>query len=232
LRMEKISKEQFIDAIISGNKEALIQGIEEGMDMSIASDEQADGRRPPIEFASFVDNYDILYVLWQHKALATTGYIEAIFEKFKNGLLPEALYAHDKLEKEKRLNKVKLDLTTNFSAAKLQLKKVKLAVDENGSEIIVTFKPFKYENEVFERTIEFLTNDIVVIAPNSEWVFNTEEMDSSFYFDSVHNPVDLKRIKFGDKVGKKMDVELELFFDFEFEGTPLKNETIILKSRI
>jgi hypothetical protein len=105
-------------------------------------------------------------------------------------------------------------------------------VDENGSEIIVTFKPFKYENEVFERTIEFLTDDIVVIAPNSEWIFNTEEMDSSFYFDNVHNPVDLKKIKFGDKVGKKMDVELELFFDFEFEGTPLKNETIILKSRI
>jgi hypothetical protein len=230
--MAKINKEQFIDAIIFGNKEVLIQAIEEGIDMSIASEEQKDGRRPPIEFASFVDNYGILYILWQHNALATTGYIENIFEKFKNGILPETLYEQEALEKTKRLNKVKLDLTNNFSASKLQVKKVKLTVDENGSEIIVTFKPFKYDNEVFERTIEFLTDDILLITPNSEWVFNTEEMDSSFYFDGVHNPVDLKKIKFGDKIDKKLDIELELFFDFEFERTPFKNESITLKSRI
>jgi hypothetical protein len=230
--MEKIGKEQFIDAIIFSNKEIIIQGIEEGIDLSIVSEEQADGRRPPIEFASWGNNYDVLYILWKHKALATTPYIEAIFGKFKKGSLPDALYAHDKLEQSERLNKVKLDLSTDFSASKLELEKIQLSIDENGSEIIVTFKPFRYNDQVFERNFEFVTDDILVIMPHTELVFNDEYMSDSFYFDDVHNPVDLKRIKFGDRIGDKIEVELELLFDFEYERTPLKNESIILKSRI
>jgi hypothetical protein len=232
--MKKIEKEEFINAIITGNTDIILQGIEEGIDLSIVSEEQEDGCLAPIESASYADNYGVLYIFWKYDVLATTEYIEAIFKKFKNGILPDELYANDKLEQMKRLNKVKLDLSSNFSASKLILKKIKFIVDENGSEIIVTFKPFRLIDEIFERTIEFTTNNILTITPNSELTFSKEgeDMNGSFYFDNVHNPVDLKRIKFGNQVGKKIEVELELFFDFEYERTPLKNESIILHSKI
>jgi hypothetical protein len=226
--MKKVTKKAFIKAILDDKKDVVIQGIKDGIDIAIVSEQQKDGRRPPIEFASFVNNYGLLHLLWQHKAVATTTFVTAIFEQFGLGVLPQELYEKDRTEKLDRLSKVELDLTDNFAAANLILQKIDLNFDEGGSEIIVSFEPFKFNNEVFERNLEFYTDVTLDILPNCEYYFTADETSSSIYFDNVHNPVDMRRLKFGEKMGKKIALEIELFFDFEFENTPLKNETVIL----
>ena len=73
--MNKSKEDEFIEAIISGSPEEVKKAIEAGVDIKIASREQADGRRPPVEFPSFTNQYDILFVLWQHGVKATTEQI-------------------------------------------------------------------------------------------------------------------------------------------------------------
>jgi hypothetical protein len=226
-----IKKEAFLEAIIDGNKSIIIQALEEGINISFASEEQEDGRRPAIEFASFCDNYEILFILWLNKAVATTPYIESIFDKFKEGILPKDLVSDKKREKEKRNSKVKLDLTQDFSISKLQVLKGNILKEVDDScELNIIFKPFKYEGKIFENELEFKMYNMIQIESNTEYLFTgNNEVCSSFYFDEVHNPVDLIKLKFGSIQRKKIEAEIDLFFDFEFEGTPFKNDSINLK---
>jgi hypothetical protein len=230
--MSKISKSQFLQAVIEGDNSLIGQALAEGMPIAIVSEMQEDGRRPAIEFPSFTDNYGTLHLLWQHKAVATTPYIKLIFEKFDKGQSPQELYDIDKMAKENEQKKVKLDLTNKFAASKIKVERVHFAADDNGTELNVHFKPFLYDNSIHKVILEFVTDDILELKPNSILHFEGDYLSSSMYIDNVHNPVDLRTFKTGNIVGKKMAVELELFFDFQFERTPFPNETVTIKHNI
>ncbi len=227
-----IEKQTFIEAVISGDEKIILQGIEEKIDLSILSEPQTDGRQPPIQFLSYVNNYNLLHLLWQHGVVATSVEIEHLYEQFAHGILPAALYQQDRNALIKQLKQVKLDLTNTFSASKLVLKTININQNENKTEIVLTFKPFKYNKQIFTCCLEFITDRLIKIVRHTEFFFEKEELVSSFYFDNVHNPIDLRHIKFGKTVHEKTTIELELFFDFEYEGTPFKNETIMLQCKI
>lgn len=230
--MKKNLESTFIEAIESGSAEDVKKALEAGADIAIASKEQANGRRPPIEFPSFVNSYDVLFVLWQHGAKATTEHIENIFKKFEKGSTPEVLFEMDRLEKERKLSKVKLDLSNDFSASKLEVKKFDFDLNDANWSLKMVLKPFKFEGRIINQTIDFTSNQALLIQPNSTIVFENQDFNASFYFDDVHNPVDLKSIKFGELKDNKIAFEIDLFFDFEFEGGFLKNQNATFKGKL
>ncbi|MFM2268654.1 MAG: hypothetical protein RL757_2095 [Bacteroidota bacterium] len=227
-----IEKQAFIEAVVSGDEKVILQGIEEKIDLSVLSETQTDGRRPPIEFVYYVNNYNLLYLLWQQGVVATSIEIEHLYEQFAHGILPAALYQQDENVLIKQLKQVKLDLTNAFSASKLILKTLSINRNEDKTEIVLLFKPFKYNQQIFTCCLEFTTERLIKIASHTELLFEKDELVSSIYFDEVHNPIDLRRIKFGKTVHEKTTIELELFFDFEYEGTPFPSETVVLSSKI
>ena len=228
--MNKSKEDEFIEAIISGSPEEVKKAIEAGVDIKIASREQADGRRPPVEFPSFTNQYDILFVLWQHGVKATTEHIENTFKKFERGYTPHVLFEIDRLEKERKLSKVKLDLSDDFSASKLEVKKFEFEQNNAGWILKMLLKPFKFEGEIYHQTIDFTSKNALLIQPNSTIVFENQDFNASFYFDGAHNPVDLEKIKFGEIQGKKIAFEIDLFFDFE--GSAFKNESVLFKGEL
>ena len=230
--MKKNLESTFIEAIESGSAEDVKKALEAGADIKIASLEQANGRIPPIEFPSFVNRYDVLFVLWQHGAAATTEHIENIFQKFENGNPPEVLFEMDRLEKERKLNEVKLDLSDDFAASKLEVKKFEFDLNDVSWTLKMVLKPFIFAGRVSNQTIDFESDKALLIQPNSTIVFENQDFNASFYFDDAHNPVDLKSIKFGELKNNKIAFELDLFFDFEFEGGSLKNQNAQFKGKL
>jgi hypothetical protein len=132
------------------------------------------------------------------------------------------------------------DLTENFSVKKLQFLEATISkVNDKMYQIIIPISKFIFENNITETSINLtqvaLPNDLskcigktVVFSKNP----NQGYIDGSVYLAERHNPVDVYEIKFINFEKNKLNVEMNMFFDFEFEGTGLKNENLIQKITI
>ncbi|MEL6672795.1 MAG: hypothetical protein AAFR61_11410 [Bacteroidota bacterium] len=103
--------------------------------------------------------------------------------------------------------------------------------DEQDAEIelVVKFEPFMLEGEEVSPAFQFLGFS----SPRMEqsvfsdgYHFSEEDglEPSTIYFQSVHNPVDLKALRI-EKQGEAEVISFDLFFDFEYEGTGYKSES-------
>jgi len=94
-------------------------------------------------------------------------------------------------------------------------------------DIEINVKPFAYCGEVWNTHVS-LNFIVMPLAdwenelPFSEHSFpkNPESgyVDGSMYFSGAHNPVDLTRLKFGKISALSIEAEMDLGFDFAFEG--------------
>ncbi len=137
-------------------------------------------------------------------------------------------------------NKEIIDLTENFSVRKLQFLTATISKMENEMyHIIIPISKFIFENNITDTSIHLtqviFPNDLLncvgktiifAINPNQGYI------DGSVYLAERHNPVDVSEIKFISIEKNIWNVEMKMFFDFEFEGTGLKNEIIIKKVKI
>jgi hypothetical protein len=132
------------------------------------------------------------------------------------------------------------DLTTNFSVRKLQFLEATISkVEDEMYHIIIPISKFLFENNITDTSIHLtqvtlpddLSNCIgkTVVFPINP---NQGYIDGSIYLAERHNPVDVSEIKFISIEKNKLTAEINMFFDFEFEGTGIKNETIIKKIKI
>jgi hypothetical protein len=137
-------------------------------------------------------------------------------------------------------NKEIIDLTTNFSVQKLQFLEATISkVDDKMYHIIIPISKFIFENNILETSIHLtqvaLPNDLLnCIGKTVIFPINPNEgyIDGSIYLAERHNPVDVSEMKFINFEKNKLIAEISMFFDFEFEGTGLKNETITKKIKI
>jgi hypothetical protein len=132
------------------------------------------------------------------------------------------------------------DLTSNFSVRKLQFLETTISkVDYEMYHIIIPISKFIFENQIIDTSIHLtqvkLPNDlskcigktiVFPINPNQGYI------EGSIYLSERHNPVNVSEINFISFEKNKLNVEISMFFDFEFEGTGLKNETITKKIKI
>jgi hypothetical protein len=132
------------------------------------------------------------------------------------------------------------DLTQEFTVEKLQFLEATISKVENEMyHIIIPISKFIFENQIIDTSIHLtsvaLLNDLsncidktfnFPINPNPGYI------DGSVYLAERHNPVDVSEMKFINIEKNKLTVEISMFFDFEFEGTGLKNETIIKTIKI
>jgi hypothetical protein len=132
------------------------------------------------------------------------------------------------------------DLTHDFSVKKLLFLDATISkVDNEMYHIIIPISKFIFENQIIDTSIHLtqvkLSNDLsnyidkIIIFPINP---NQGYIDGSVYLAERHNPVDVSEIKFISIEKNKLTAEISMSFDFEFEGTGLKNETIIKKIKI
>jgi hypothetical protein len=133
-------------------------------------------------------------------------------------------------------NNKPIDLTDSFSVEKLEIQTGTLTKKlENGSyTILLPIKSFIFEGEIVNTTLWF--DNVLLHEPLENYLgmvvsfpINPNEgyIDGSTYIGGAHNPVDIHTIKFIKIENKRVDIELRMDFVFEYEGTGLKNETLI-----
>lgn len=94
-------------------------------------------------------------------------------------------------------------------------------------EIIIEFEPIKILEEEIELRLEFIgfSNEDLKASVFLEGYNFTEDDElepASVYLQSVHNPIDLKKLKIEKKENLEI-IEMELFFDFEYGQTDFKS---------
>lgn len=99
-------------------------------------------------------------------------------------------------------------------------------------ELVIEFEPFEVEGEEHELRLEFVgfSNPVLEKHVFSDgFVFSEDDElePSSIYLQSVHNPIDLKKLKI-NREGDNETFEIELFFDFEYERTDYKSHTFTI----
>lgn len=180
-------------------------------------------------------NYDALFVLWRAKANPPTELIKGIFKDFENGKSPQDFYKIEALEKKQ--HKVR-EIATSFSVKKLKLDFVSFEIIkyendfiDDQFELLLNLEPFLFKGFFTETTLHysFLCDESMKKKIFSEEGFtfkaDSEIAPSFIYIQNAHNPVDLKSIKI--KRGRKyFTIETQLYFDFEYEKTGLKNEIL------
>jgi len=97
-------------------------------------------------------------------------------------------------------------------------------------ELLIEFEPFKIDNHELAIKLQFLgfsSPEIERSVFSNGYNFNEDNQiePSSIYFQSVHNPIDLKFLKI-EKKQKLEIITIELFFDFEYEKTDYKNHSL------
>lgn len=137
-------------------------------------------------------------------------------------------------------NKEMIDLTENFSVHKIQFLEATISkVDDKMYHIIIPISKFIFENQIIDTSIYLsqvaLPNDLSnCVGKTIVFSINPIDgyIDGSVYLAERHNPVDVSEIRFISFEKNIWNVEMKMFFDFEFEGTGLKNETITKKVKI
>ena len=94
-------------------------------------------------------------------------------------------------------------------------------------ELIVDFNAIYVEGQTVNCKLEFIglsSSEIEekVFSDGYRFDEGDEIEPSSIYIASVHNPVDLKFLKI-ERMKNEEVVTVELYFDFEYEGTDYKN---------
>ena len=93
-------------------------------------------------------------------------------------------------------------------------------------DINLPIRPFEFEGEVQDTLvclsrIRFDVSDWRKL-PRSEFRFPINPtqgyIDGSMYLGDAHNPVDVTRIRFGRLDGNVLEAELDIQFDFTYEG--------------
>ena len=213
-------EEELIFNIMHDNIDKVKQILANKIDIETVSKVGKDGRRPAIEFASFGDNFHMLYILWQARAKPTTPYLEEIFNEFENGKTPEIII-------EERTDKnVYTTIKGKFSVEKLIIEKIEID-NKNGFEIYIKISNFIYKGDKSIQTIELQLEKDVKISDDAEFCFEINEFTGSFYILNSHNPIDVKKLKINSL---EKTIFLELYFDFEYERTGLKNQSLIINS--
>ena len=103
-------------------------------------------------------------------------------------------------------------------------------------ELIIEFEPIKIDGHEINPKFQFIGFSNPALEKSvflSGYNFTDEDYlePSSIYFQSVHNPVDLKALRIEKKDGKEI-IFIDLFFDFEYEQTEYKNEKLNLTYEI
>jgi len=185
-------------------------------------------------------NFDVLHALWKANATPTSLYVQEIFDAFKSGKTVAEYYEE---EEQKRQLKQAKDITKDFSAQKLKVDSANFEITEDiediqDSEIIlnIKLKPFMFDGHFTETELEFagFCNSKIQASVFSKegYIFKEDEIEpSSIYIQSAHNPIDLRKLTI--KQGRKyLNMKAELLFDFEYERTDFRNETVVWEFKI
>ncbi len=106
--------------------------------------------------------------------------------------------------------------------------------DEQEAEIefVIKFSPLIQDRQNLEPSLEFVgfsTSEMGsrVFSAGYEFSDDDDIEPSSVYFQSVHNPVDLKWLRIEKQEAFEL-IEFELFFDFEYENTDYGSQSLRL----
>jgi hypothetical protein len=170
---------------------------------------------------SWLEDYEQLHFLWQLKAEAYTPFIKNIFDRFEKGESFQALLLEKELEKQRKLDVVKADLTNFTSVNQIPFGEISFEKDtETTLRLTLPILPYLFEEYVSENVvlvfspIEIDKNDL----KNGRIDFEENHFDESIYLFNSHNPFDLKSIEFEDFSKEIIKMKITLAFVFEFEG--------------
>jgi hypothetical protein len=171
-------------------------------------------------------------IFWKYGAKTENEFINEIIAEFENG--------KTSLDFEQDEESVKdfTDLTQFFSVTKLDFHDGSIVKDEEDNQYTISLPISKFvlDNEIIDTSIRL---DFIVLPENLEscigktliFPINPAEgyIDGSVYIRSAHNPVDVTEIKFLNIENSKLNAEITMNFDFEFEAIGFENEKIIKK---
>jgi hypothetical protein len=171
--------------------------------------------------SSWSKDYEQLHFLWRMKAEAYTPFIKNVFERFENGESYEVMLFEKQVEKQRKLNSVKADLTNFKSVNQIPFGEITFDKnDETTFRLTLPLLPYLYDGYVCE-------NEFIIFSPieidknnfkNGQITFEKNQFDESIYLFNSHNPVDLKSIEFSDFSENSMKIKITLEFLFAFEG--------------
>jgi hypothetical protein len=209
-----MTKEEFWESYNSRELEKILPIIHQGaiFDFDIQDITQK---------ASWLEDYEQLHFLWQLKAEAYTQFIKNIFDRFEKDVSYQVLLHEKELEKQRKLDAIKADLTNFTSVNQIPFGEISFEKEtETTFRVIFPILPYLFDEHVSE-------NEIIIFSPikidkkdlkNGRIDFEANQFDESIYLFHSHNPVDLKTIEFEDTTEDFIKMKLILKFLFEFEG--------------
>ena len=178
--------------------------------------------------ASWSEDYEQLHFLWRMKAEAYTPFIKKVFERFENGESYEVMLFEKQIEKQRKLDLVKADLTNFKSINQIPFGEITFDKnDETTFRLTLPLFPYLYDGYICE-------NEPIIFSPikidkndlkNGRIDFEPNKFDESIYLYDSHNPVDLKSIEFSDFSENSMQIKISVEFLFSFEGNG-KNQVL------
>jgi hypothetical protein len=218
------TKDEILKLLLDRNYEAIETTLKNGFEVNAKLNENSTG----IQLASHLEDIRMVEIFWKYGAEASTEYLQQIITAFKNGK------TYIDFEKPKDDATKYLDLSGNFSVHKLEFIDGKILTLENRLENIhIPISKFVLDKEIIDTAIRLerislsatLNN---MIGKTIAFPINPTEgyIDGSIYLKGAHNPVDATAIKFIKLEDSLITVELIMHFNFDFEGTKLRNETI------
>ena len=201
--------------------------IEKALKNGFAANTMLNQKSTGIELASYIEDIRMVEIFWKYGAAASTGYLQEIVAAFEKGK------TYLDFEKKEDVNK-NLNLSENFSVSKLIFLKGTISQNENKYyQIELPIAAFIFEQRTVETKID-LTRIILpkslseCIGENISFPINPTEgyVDGSIYLAERHNPVDVYEITFISQADNLLELEMKMIFNFEYEGTGLKNEKL------
>jgi hypothetical protein len=208
--------------------------VQEAIDQGVNVHECCDNKRPPIEFASFGNDYRMIYLLWKSGAEATTPYLEEIIALFENG------FTYDQIENELSKPNTEPSANLNFTSDSFHINEVprkQLTFKEIGAEyrLILEFEPFNLDGDYCAPILHFefsLDEETQKYLRKGGVEFEPDACASSILLKNSHNPVDLIFIRLTKGLFSPEKIQFRLNFDFEHESIGIKNEMLAVKEKI
>ena len=215
-----MNSDKFMDLIVARKYEEVFSAISGGFDVDTPLG--ALGKCTALELAALSRDHKMVSILL--KAGAKT---KPQFEHIIHELEPEKV-----VESKNDFSNAK-DLTNNFRINKLKLLKGKLIFEENSYSLEIPVEPFLLNDELIETKI--LIDDLTFPRPLVKmeekvlnYPLNPDEgyIDASIYLNHVHNPIDIPKIEVLKVDNNHVELKVNFIFDFEYEGSGFKNETL------
>jgi hypothetical protein len=222
---EDYRTDEILKLLLERDYEAVDIALKNGFDANTKLNEYSNG----IELASHLEDIRMVEIFWKNGAKASTEYLKEIVAAFEKGK------TYLDFEKQKEDATKYLDLSKNFSVDKLQFINGSILTLENRLENIhIPIAKFVLDGEIIDTAIRLDRISLAstlnnMIGKNISFPINPAEgyIDGSIYLKGAHNPVDVTEIKFLKLEDSLITIEITMHFNFEFEGSGLKNETII-----